>query len=200
MFHFISHIISGVIGNPAILAFTIIASSFLFEDLTAIIVGVLVADGLATAPLILFSLYIGVILSDLMLYGLGWLARTHPKLARYVDHEFIAPFRLWLETRFILTVFSARFVIGSRVPIYTASGFFRMPFFTFVRTVVAAGILWITFIFSLSYWFGHATSHWFGPVRWGIAIVFILILFLIGRHNILSYRTKKNEMQGIIKE
>lgn len=196
MFHFLFNLIGGETGSMVALSLTIIAGSFLFEDLTAIIVGVLAADGLVPIPLALPSLYVGTILSDLGLYCLGWLARTHPRLARYVDHEFIAPFRVWLESRFILTVFSARFVLGSRIPTYTASGFFRLPFSTFVRTVIVACTIWITFLFFVSYWFGNLTSHWLGPVRWGVALVFIAILFFVGRHNLLAYRAKKNEMKA----
>jgi membrane protein DedA with SNARE-associated domain len=135
------------------------------------------------------------VIGDIGFYSLGWLASTHPRLARYVDHDFIAPLRVWLETRFILTVFSARFIPGSRLPTYVASGFFRSPLSTFMMAAILATSLWTTFLFSASYWFGNFTSEWIGPVRWGIALVFLLVLFFIGRHNLLAYRAKKNELR-----
>jgi len=195
MFHFLSHLISGVVGNPLILSITIMASTIFVEDATSVVVGVLVADGYLSIPLALFSLYTGVIAGDIGFYTLGWLASGHKRLSKYVNHELTAPLRIWLETRFILAVFSARFIPGTRFATYTASGFFRSRFATFVGTAVAATSVWITFLFVSAYWFGHLTSHWIGQIRWGLAIVFLLLLFFAGRHNILAYRAKKNEMR-----
>jgi membrane protein DedA with SNARE-associated domain len=195
MFHLFPHLIGGAVGSMALLSLTIIVSSFFLEEVTIVVVGVLAADGVIGIPLALFSLYIGVILGDLGLYFLGWLASTHPWLASYVDHDFIAPLRAWLETRFTLTIFSARFIPISRIPTYTASGFFRSPFSAFANTVVAAGLIWVTLLFSASYWFGSATSQWFSPIRWSIACIFLLALFFIGRHNFIAYRAKRNALK-----
>ena len=191
---FLFHLIGGAVGSTVGLSLVIILGTCILEEATIVIVGMLAAGGTIPVPLALSSLYTGVIIGDLCLYFFGWLASTHPRLARYVDHDFTAPFRAWLETRFVFTVFSARFIPISRFPTYTASGFFRSHFPTFARTVIAAALIWITFLFSVSYWFGSFTSELLGPVRWGIACIFLLILFLISRHNLLAYRAKKKEL------
>jgi membrane protein DedA with SNARE-associated domain len=190
---FISHLIGGAAGSTVFLSLAIILGTFILEDPTTVIVGVLVADGIIGMPVALFSLYAGIVLGDIGLYCLGWLASTHPRLAQYVDHDFIAPFRTWLESRFVLTIFSARFIPGSRLPTYTASGFFRSPLSTFILTAIVATSIWTTILFSVSYWFGSLTSEWFDPVRWGIALIFLAALFLIGRHNLLAYRARREE-------
>lgn len=192
MLPFLSHLIGGSVGSTALLSFGIMLSTFVLEDTTTVIVGLLAADGIIGVPLALFSLYAGIVLGDIGFYFLGWLASTSPRLKHYIDNDFIAPFRAWLETRYILTIFSARFIPGSRLPTYTASGFFRSPLSTFVVTAIAATSVWTTFLFSASYWFGNFTSDWMGPVRWGIAFVFLLVLFFIARHNLLAYRARKN--------
>jgi membrane protein DedA with SNARE-associated domain len=192
MLLFFSHLIGGSVGSTVLLSFAIMLSTFILEDTTTVIVGLLAADGVIGVPLALFSLYAGIVLGDIGFYCLGWLASTSPRLKHYLDNDFIAPFRAWLETRYILTIFTARFIPGSRFPTYTASGFFRSPLTTFVLTAIAATSVWTTFLFSASYWFGNFTSDWIGPVRWGIALAFLLMLFFIARHNLLAYRAKKN--------
>ncbi|MFA6278579.1 MAG: VTT domain-containing protein [Candidatus Paceibacterota bacterium] len=199
MFDFISHLINSVAGNPIILSLTIIVGTLFLEDAVSVIVGVLAADGHISIPLALFSLYTGVVAGDIGFYLLGWLASTHKRLSKYVDHDLVAPLRAWLETRFILAVFSARFIPGTRFATYTASGFFRSPFATFVGTAITATSVWITFLFFSSYLFGHLTSTWIGPVRWGVALIFLLVLFFVGRHNLLSYRAKRDELRDTIK-
>jgi len=194
MHYFLVHLIGDAAGSTALLSLAIIFGTFFLEDTTTVIVGLLAADHIIGVPIALFSLYAGIVIGDIGLYTLGYLASTHPRLGRYVDHDFIAPFRAWLETRFVLTVFSARFIPGSRLPTYTASGFFRSPLSTFIMTAILATSIWTTVLFSVSYWFGNFTSAWVGPVRWGIAIVFLLALFFIARHNLLAYRAKRDEL------
>lgn len=192
----ISNLIGGAGGSFLLLSLAIMLGVFFLEDTTVVIVGVLAADGVFSVPFALSSLYAGIIFGDIVLYSLGWLASTHPRLARFVDHDFVAPFRTWLESRFVLTVFSARFIPGARMPTYTASGFFRSPLSTFILTVTVATSIWTTILFSISYWFGSLTSAWMGPARWGIALLFLVTLFLIGRHNLLAYRAKREELSS----
>ncbi|MCX6790142.1 MAG: hypothetical protein NTV60_01290 [Candidatus Kaiserbacteria bacterium] len=194
---FLSNFIVTSVTSGALPSLAIILGVFFLEDTTTVIVGVLAADHLITIPHALLSLYGGIIIGDIGLYCLGYLASTHPRLARYVDHDFIAPFRAWLETRFVLTVFTARFIPGARLPTYTASGFFRSPLSVFIVTSIGATSIWTTFLFSASYWFGNVTTGWMGPVRWGIALLFLLALFFVGRHNILAYRAKRDELNSI---
>lgn len=194
LFHFLFQLIDSVTRTPALLALTIVIGAIIFEDMTTVVVALLAADGIIPVPLALVSLYLGVVGGDVGFYTLGWLASLSPRLARYVDHDFTAPFRAWLETRFILTVFTARFIPGTRLPTYASSGFFRSPFVTFLLTVIAATAVWTTFLFSILYWFGSASSHWLGPVRWAIALVALITLFLIGRHNVRAYRTKRDDL------
>ncbi len=193
MFFFISHLINGAVGSNIILFFAILIGCFFLEDLTAIIVGVLAADKIIHAPFALLSLFIGVIASDICIYYVGKLASTHPRLAQYVEHDFTAPFKSWLERSYSLAVFSATFIPGSRFLTYTASGFFNSKFSTFISSVIAAAVIWMTFLFCVSYWFGAVTSEWIGPARWGIAGVFSLILAYAGWHNFHAYVKRKKD-------
>lgn len=188
----LSSLIAGSGSSLTLLSLAIILGVIFLEDTTTVVVGVLAADGLLSIPLALPSLYAGIVIGDVGLYCLGRFASTHPRLAHYVDHDFTAPFRTWLETRFVLTVFTARFIPGARLPAYTASGFFRSPLSVFMITAIGATAVWTTFLFSASYWFGNLTAEWMGSARWGIALIFIVALFLVGRHNVLSYRARKD--------
>jgi membrane protein DedA with SNARE-associated domain len=164
-----------------------------FEDPTTIIVGVLAADGALSIRFAMICLYLGILFGDLFLYGLGRLARTNPALARYVENEKIAPLRFWLETRYILTVFSVRFIPGLRLPTYLASGFFKSPAPAFLLTAVVATFLWTLILFYAFYWYGSLTASWIGWVRYGLAAGFFVLLFLLGRRNLRAYRARAEE-------
>ncbi|MCX6786337.1 MAG: VTT domain-containing protein [Candidatus Kaiserbacteria bacterium] len=190
---FLSHFIGGAVGGTAvILALTIILCAFILEDATTVIVGVLVADGIISIPLAIVSIYIGIIIGDAVLYSVGSLARTHPRLAHYIDHDFTAPFRSWLEKRYALTILSGHFVPGLRFTTYIASGFFRSKLSTYILMAIVGSLIWETILFSAAFWFGSFTSEWIGTARWGLALVFLLIPFFIGRYNLRAYQAKKN--------
>lgn len=187
----ISNLIGGSVDSTIILSLLVILCVFFLEDLTIVVVGVLVADGMLSIPLALISLYIGMISGDTLLYVLGAFARTHPRLAHYIDHDFTAPFRFWIEQNYSFKVFSGHFVPGLRSTTFIASGFFNFPFRTYFPMAIGGGIVVLLSLFSASYWFGSFSSRWVGEVRWGIAIIFLLVLFLIARHNIATYREQK---------
>lgn len=180
-------------GSTVLLSLAIVLCAFLLEDLTTIIVGILAAEGYLSIPLALGSLYVGIILGDTVLYTLGAIARTHPKFAHYIEHDYTASFRQWLEKRPLLIIFSGHFVPGLRFTTYVASGFFRRPLTTFVPTALAGGVVLGTALFSLSYWFGSVTTTWMRPLRWLIAALFILALFLVSRQTLNAYRENKGE-------
>lgn len=192
---FLSHFINGAVGGTVIvLALTIMLCAFVLEDATTIIVGVLAADGFIPVPLAIIAIYAGIVIGDVVLYSVGSLARTHPRLAHYIDHDLTAPFRTWLESRYAFTILSGHFVPGLRFTTYIASGFFRFKLSTYILMAIVGSILWETILFSGAFWFGSFTAEWLGPMRWGVAGIFLIILFFIGRHNLLAYKKKKAEL------
>jgi membrane protein DedA with SNARE-associated domain len=195
MFSFFSQLIGVTLGSTFLLPLAVILCAFLFEDATIVIVGVLAADGAIPIPVALASLYAGMLLGDLALYAIGRVARTHPRLAHYVDHEFTAPLRSWLESRYTSLVFSGHFVPGWRFTTYVASGFFRLPFSRYFPSAVASGLILGGTLFTVSYLFGSFSAKWVGEVRWGIAALFIVGIFFVARHNVLTYRRKKLELE-----
>ena len=175
--------IAGADGHPLLQIIAIVAGTFILEDATTLALALLVSNGQVAMPVALTGLYGGIMLGDIWLYGMGRLASSHRRGERMANHKRFAPFRGWLETRMIETVFAVRFVPGLRLPTYTASGFFRLPFPRFVMTVVLATLIWTTALFFATYWLGAATADRLGPWRWVFAALAVGGLMLIGRRN-----------------
>lgn len=197
MFAYLSGLIGvggGDAGSVFLLVAAIIACTVVFEDMLIVIAGVLAADGHISVPLAFLALYAGTIIGDVGLYSIGAYARTHPRLARYVDHDLTAPFRSWLDSRYEFAVYSGHFIPGFRFATYIASGFFGKPFTPFLRMAMVGGTILVTVLFSLSYWFGGLSAGWAAEARWGIAGIFLIILFFAGKYNLAAYRARKNAM------
>ncbi len=192
MFNFLSALIDSTAGSTLLLPLAVALGALFFEDVTTIIAGVLSADGILPAPVAFIALYVGIALGDTALYLLGAYARTHPRLAKYINHDFTAPFKSWLEHRYAFKVFSGHFIPGFRFTTFVASGFFRFPLRTYIPMAVLGGLILETALFTIAYVFGNFTATWIGPVRWGVAAAFIAALLIIARHNYLAYRAHKN--------
>ena len=197
MFAFLSNLTGGTISSEVLLFVAIVLCAVFFEDITTVVVGVLAADGFISVPTALISLYAGIAIGDTALYTLGALARNHPRLAHYIDHDFTAPFRSWLEHKYAFKVFSGHFVPGFRFTTFVASGFFRFPLRTYIPMAIAGGVVLMAALFSVSYLFGSFSSKWVSEVRWGIAAVFLLVLFFIARHNIRAYKEQRNVLANV---
>jgi membrane protein DedA with SNARE-associated domain len=188
MFDTLALFIGHEVGSTGLLALAIIACAFVFEDITTIVVGMLAAEGYLGVPLALTSLYVGILLGDTALYTIGWVARTHPRLAHYIDHDFTASFRAWLEKRYVFVIFSGHFVPGLRFTTYIASGFFKRPLREFVPMAIAGGVVLGSGLFALAYWFGSITGTWMRPLRYVVALGFVLVLVVITQKNLRRLR------------
>lgn len=185
--------LTAAIHDPWMQAGLIIIGTFILEDATTILAAIMVADGIVPLAAALGGLYAGVILGDLGLYGLGRLASGNGRGERYGRHRLLAPFRIWLDTRLILTVFAVRFIPGLRLPTYTASGFLRLHFPRFAITVIAATTIWTTLLFLGSWHFGAATAESLGHWRWVIGLGIAGLIFLIGRANAGRFSPARRE-------
>ena len=161
----------------------IIVGTLILEDLTTVLVGILAAAGAVKIPVAVFALYVGICLGDYCLYGMGMLARTHPRIHRFLQRERLLALRGNLERNLRKTVITTRFIPGLRLPTYVACGFFRMPFGEFARSVILATLVWTTCLFFAAYLLGYATEEWLGVWRWPISAGIVLAVFLVGRYN-----------------
>jgi membrane protein DedA with SNARE-associated domain len=164
------------------LPLVIIGGTLVHEDLTTVATGVLVADRVMSARVALPSLYAGIVIGDIGLYGLGRLLAL--RAARYglSTGERYAAIKRWLDRHVIAGVFTVRFMPGLRLSAYTAYGFFAMPFGRFVISVLLAASVWTTGLFYLSCLFGLRAEAWLGYWKWPtILLGFLVPLALAGR-------------------
>jgi membrane protein DedA with SNARE-associated domain len=168
-------------AQPLLQAGAIILGTFILEDAATVLAALRVADGGLSGPLALAALYIGIVLGDLGLYGMGRAAAHHPWARRYLDMKTLAQARGWASSRLIAIVMSARFLPGARLPTYTACGFLGVPLDRFAIGVVAATLIWTTLLFGAGIAFGDYVLVRLGSWRWAAGAGFVLAILLIGR-------------------
>jgi membrane protein DedA with SNARE-associated domain len=167
--------------HPLLQAASIVVGTFILEDAATVLAAMQAEDGGLSVPLALASLYVGIILGDLGLYGLGRLSAKLPLVARHLPPHRTAAVRAWLDGRVFKVVLISRFLPGLRLPTYTTCGFVGANLRQFTLAVVIATLCWTSLLFGVSLRIGQVLIDHFGAWRWAGAAGFVIFVIIAGR-------------------
>ena len=159
----------------------IILGTFVLEDAATVLAAMDVQVGRVALGVALVSLYAGIVLGDIGLYGLGRLAASVPWAARLVPPERIARGAAMLNPHVVKVVFVSRFLPGARLPTYTACGYVGVDFRPFALAAIGATLIWTSLLFGVSLHVGRLIMEHLGTWRWVGVAGFLLTLMLMGR-------------------
>ena len=167
--------------RPLLQAGAIVLGTFILEDAATVITAMQAADNHVSIAVALLSLFAGIVLGDLGLYGLGRLGSRLPWLARMLPPRRQAAIKGWLSGRVFKVVFGSRFLPGLRLPTYTTCGFIGADFKQFTLAAVVATTCWTSLLFGLSLKLGEVLMAHFGAWRWAGAAGFVIFVIVAGR-------------------
>ena len=159
----------------------ILLGTFVLEDAATILAAMDVQVGKVPLAVAMVSLYVGIVVGDLGLYGLGRLAAGTPWARRWAPPDRFARSREWLQGHVFAAVFVSRFLPGARLPTYTACGYLRADFKRFTLAAIVATLIWTTLLFGVSLRLGDYMVAHLGTWRWAGMVGFALTVVLAGR-------------------
>jgi membrane protein DedA with SNARE-associated domain len=162
-------------------AAAIVLATFILEDAATVLAAIEAAQGRISIDLALGSLFLGIVLGDLGLYGLGRLSGHIPRVARWLPPHRTEAMNAWLSGRVFKVVFVSRFLPGLRLPTYTTCGFLGADLRQFTLAAVVATTCWTSLLFGVSLRVGHFLLDHFGAWRWLGAVGFVAFVIIAGR-------------------
>ncbi|AQU86620.1 hypothetical protein B0W47_03115 [Komagataeibacter nataicola] len=168
-------------ASPIMQALAIIVGTFILEDAATILTAMQVRTGHVALWVALVALYIGIVVGDMGLYGMGRLAALWPPARRWITLPGGAREGKWFDRNVFRIVFISRFVPGARLPLYTACGFFHARFGLFCVAAIAATLIWTTMLFLVSLQVGQFLIDHLGTWKWAGMGGFVLTILLISR-------------------
>ncbi|MBB2202447.1 DedA family protein [Gluconacetobacter tumulisoli] len=187
MFPSLSALLASAGASPFLQALAIIIGTFILEDAATIMTAMEVQTGQVSIQLALVALYIGIVVGDLGLYGLGRLAALWPPMRRWIavphadGKQKGDDSQGWFGRNVFRIVFISRFIPGARLPLYTACGFFRASIGRFAVAAVMATLIWTSLLFAVSLRVGQFLIDHLGEWKWLGMAGFILTIILVGR-------------------
>ena len=145
--------------QPLLLGLTLFAATFVAEDVATIAAGVLVSQAGADLYVALSGVILGTAVGDLALYAFGrWGGNTKfgRKLRARAD---VKRAEDWISGRVLALVFAARFLPGSRLPVFTASGLVSAPFAPVAAIIAITTPFWTGGLFAVSHYAGEAGAQ-----------------------------------------
>ncbi|HEY2618207.1 MAG TPA: VTT domain-containing protein [Acetobacteraceae bacterium] len=177
--------------HPLLQATAIVLGTFILEDAATVLAAMQASEGSLSVALALASLYVGIALGDLGLYGLGYLATRLPLVGRLLPPQRSEVVRAWLDGRVFRVVLVSRFLPGMRLPTYTTCGFVGADLRQFALAVVIATVCWTSLLFGVSLRIGDVLMEHFGAWRWAGAAGFALFIIVAGRLTAAGLQSKR---------
>lgn len=170
----------------------ILLATFASEDLTCIAVGLLIGSRQLNAVLGLSGCFLGIFLGDLGLWLLGYLTGLGlrlPGVARLVPAGCCEEWRGWLDKRGAVALVVARFLPGTRLPLYVAAGLLGLSLRRFAYWTFLAAVLWTPAVVMLAALPGETLRRlaaWLPGAGWLALPLALLSLFLALRTGALA--------------
>lgn len=151
-------------------------ATFVSEDATCILAGVLISIERIGWTTALLGCGIGILVSDLLLWligtGISLGLLRWPALSQ---SYFWKKSQSWVNERGGQAILMARFIPGSRLPVYLGAGLVRLPFRTMVWWTLLGTVLWTPFLIGMVVLFNstftESLEHWFGSIYWPLVIL-----------------------------
>lgn len=157
---------------------------FIQEDAAVIGSAAASVSGLGDPALLALSILVGLTFSDLWKYWAGRAAITHKWAQKYADKPSVKRARDGVVNHLATSLMVVRFVPGTRIPFYVASGFFKASFPKFSVFVILSGALYIALTFIFFHVFGEIAGErvkaWL-PIIAVVLVVTLVVVQLIRR-------------------
>jgi len=164
----------------------IVAATFISEDLTVIMVGLLIVGGHLDWGVGLAGCFIGIVVGDYGLWALGRFVGRRilrwPLLRRIVTEKSVEKWGRVLDAHPAKTVFLSRCLPGTRTPTYIAAGILARRSHVFLFWVTMAVVIWTPFLLLMTALIGPPLlgimrEVFHGP--WAYLVAFAIIVVIV---------------------
>jgi membrane protein DedA with SNARE-associated domain len=180
-------------SGPWFQAGVIVLATFASEDLTCLGVGLLIHVGRLNPVVGVFGCFLGILVGDLGLWlagrGAGMGLLRWRRLSRLLPGQRLEEAGRWFDRRGWAAVLAARFLPGTRLPLYVAAGVLGRRAGWFLVWAALAGLVWVPLLVLATATLGEVVVRPFafllGP-GWPALLVGAVALFLAVRTAILA--------------
>jgi membrane protein DedA with SNARE-associated domain len=151
------------------------------EEVGIIAAGVWARDGAMDFWLGLAACLFGCIVGDSIMYSIGYrfgksVLREHPMFTGFLTPEREKAIERMIRRRGAIVLFTARFLVGVRGPVYLTAGILHFPYRRFLLIDLVCATIVVTLFYSLAWYYGKDIINWIRTAEEGITVAVGLVL------------------------
>ena len=172
------------------------------EEVGIIAAGVWAADGAMNFWLGLSACLFGCIVGDSIMYAIGYrfgktVLREHPMFTGFLTPERERHIEQLIRRRGAAVLFTARFLVGVRGPVYLTAGILHFPYRRFVLIDLFCATLVVSLFYSLAWYFGQDIITWIRTAEEGITLAVAIALAVGAGFFWLHHRRSKRMIETL---
>ena len=148
--------------------------TFVHEDAAIFAAAFSTVEQLLPVWMAYVSVYLGIVIGDMLIYGLGHYAQKNSWLRSKIIGPKVERLKLWLETHLVRVLVLCRITPGLLFPTFVACGWFRIPFSRFATVSILAGAVYSSIVLTVVILFGDLVLNNLGYWAWGLAALVII--------------------------
>lgn len=178
MHNWLSDILGMQMLGPVALFVALFAATFVLEDVATVAAGLLAGQMAIDPAAALVAVLAGTLAGDVALYAVGrWFGST--ALAQRLRARSDGRGEALIRRRGLFAVVAARFIPGTRLPVFFGSGVVGLAFLPVTVTLAATTLIWTPSIFWFSRSAGTTMGSAFGPTSIALAAALVLGAFAL---------------------
>jgi membrane protein DedA with SNARE-associated domain len=144
----------------------------------------------------------GCIVGDSIMYAIGYrfgksVLRGHPMFAGFLTPERERHIEHLIRRRGAAVLFTARFLVGVRGPVYLTAGILHFPYRRFLLIDLVCATIVVSLFYSLAWFFGPEIITWIRTAEEGITIAVITAIVIGGVLFWVHHRRSKRMLETL---
>lgn len=175
------------------------------EEVGIIAAGVWASNGNMDPWLGLAACIVGCIVGDSIMYGIGYhfgknVLREHPIFTGFLTPEREKRIEQLIRRRGPIVLFTARFLVGVRSPVYLTAGILHFSYWRFLLIDLFCATVVVSVFFGVAYYFGADLASWFRQAEQGLTIFLALVAVAVGAFFWFHHLRSKKVLEALPEE
>jgi len=180
--------------SPQLLKYlSVLFGPFVQEDAAVFYAAALSASEESRFPVYYALITIGLFISDIWKYWIGWGALKHRRGHAMSQRSQVMAFQDKVQQHTISALFTARFVPLARVPAYVACGFFKVPYWKFCSIIACTAVIYTVVVFAIVHLLGEILGE---RLEWILPIIGGCLALIFGTVHFFRWRARKKQMDA----
>ena len=172
-----------------LLYFGIALGPFVQEDAAVLAAATLSASDPQHFPNVFFFILVGLILSDIWKYWIGWAALRNDRIQAFAEKKHVADLKEKVQKHTLFTLMGARFIPLARIPAYVACGYFGISYLKFCIIIAFSALIYTILIFVACHYLGTIVGD---KLEMMLPLIGGVFLVLFGSLIYWRHRSSKN--------